>query len=54
VEYHWNEAEFLDHTCQKAGLSSNCWKEKGTKVFSFEGIIFKEEQPKGKVVREKL
>jgi uncharacterized protein (TIGR00296 family) len=54
VEYHWNETEFLDHTCQKAGLPSNCWKEKGTKVFSFEGIIFKEEQPKGKIVREKL
>jgi hypothetical protein len=54
VEYGWSEIEFLDHTCQKAGLLSNCWKEKQTKVFSFEGIIFKEERPKGNVVRGNL
>ena len=54
VEYGWNEEEFLDHTCQKAGLSSGCWKEKNARVFSFEGIIFKEEKPNGKIVREKL
>jgi hypothetical protein len=54
VEYGWNEEEFLDFTCQKAGLPSDCWKDKQTKVFSFEGIVFKEEQPNGKVVREVL
>src|SRR5574338_329392 len=54
VEYGWSEEEFLDHTCQKAGLPSGCWKEKNARVFSFEGIIFKEEKPNGKIVREKL
>ena len=54
VEYGWNEEKFLEHTCQKAGLPSNCWKEKSTQVFSFEGIIFKEEKPNGMVIRKKL
>ncbi len=54
TEYGWNETEFLDHTCQKAGLPLDCWKDKDTSVFSFEGIIFKEERPNGKVVRVTL
>ncbi len=54
VEYGWNEEEFLARTCQKAGLPQECWKEKQTRIFSFEGIIFKEEQPNGKVIRKKL
>ena len=54
VECGWNEEEFLDFTCQKAGLPSNCWKDKQTKVFSFEGMIFKEKQPNGKIVRKDL
>src|SRR5574338_11793 len=28
VEYGWTEEEFLNHTCQKAGLPLQCWKEK--------------------------
>lgn len=54
VEYGWNEEKFLEHTCQKAGLPSNSWKEKNTQIFSFEGIIFKEEKPNGMVIREEL
>ncbi len=54
VEYGWSEEKFLEHICQKAGLPSNCWKEKSTQIFSFEGIIFKEEKPNGMVIREKL
>ena len=54
VEYGWTEQEFLDHTCQKAGLPSGCWLQKQTRVFSFEGIIFKEQAPNGKIIREKL
>ncbi len=54
VEYGWNEEEFLDFTCQKAGLPNNCWQDRQTKVFSFEGIIFKEEKPNGKVVRKQI
>lgn len=54
VEYGWSEEEFLDFTCQKAGLPDGCWKDKQTRVFSFEGIIFGEEQPNGKIVRKDL
>ncbi len=54
LEYGWNEKEFLSHTCQKAGLPSDCWMKKQTKVYSFEGIIFREEEPNGNIVREKL
>jgi len=52
-EYGWNEEEFLGHTCEKAGLSKEQWKEKDTKVLKFEGIVFKEQDPSGSVVREK-
>lgn len=54
VEYGWTETEFLDHTCQKAGLPEKCWMQKQTRVFSFEGIIFKEEKPNGAIIREEL
>ncbi len=54
VEYDWDEQEFLNHTCQKAGLPSDCWTQKQTRVFSFEGIVFKEEKPNGKIIRVEL
>ena len=51
VEYGWNEMEFLDHTCQKAGAPKDCWRQKSTMILRFEGIVFKETQPHGPVVR---
>jgi len=54
IEYGWNETEFLSHTCQKAGLPEDSWRDAGTKVFSFEGIIFREESPNGRVLRHTL
>lgn len=51
VEYGWSEEEFLSRTCQKAGLPDDCWKEKDTQVFSFDGIVFREEAPNGKISR---
>lgn len=54
TEYGWNEEEFLGHTCEKAGLEKDHWKEKETKILKFEGIVFKEQSPSGSVVREKL
>jgi len=53
-EYGWNIEEFLSHTSEKAGLEKNAWKDQDTKVSRFEGIIFKEESPNGKIVREIL
>jgi len=53
-EYGWDIEEFLAHTSEKAGLEKNAWKDQDTKVSRFEGIIFKEESPNGKIVREIL
>ncbi len=52
VEYSWTEEEFLGYTCEKAGLPRDCWQDKETQVQKFEGIVFKEETPNGRVVRE--
>ncbi len=52
VEYGWTGEEFLGYTCEKAGLPRDCWKDKETQVQKFEGIVFKEETPNGRVVRE--
>jgi len=52
IEYRWTEEEFLSHTCEKAGMPKDCWRDKETQVQKFEGVVFKEETPKGKVVIE--
>jgi len=52
VEYGWDVEEFLQHTCEKAGLSRDTWKNESVKIEKFEGIIFKEETPNGVIVRE--
>ncbi len=54
VEYTWTEEEFLGHTCEKANLPWDCWKDKETQIQKFEGIVFKEESPNGVVVRGEL
>ena len=52
TEYGWSEKEFLEYTCQKAGLNKDAWKEKSTRILKFQGVIFKEQNPKGKILRE--
>jgi uncharacterized protein len=54
VEYGWNEEEFLNHTCEKAGAPLDHWRQKGTVVLRFEGIVFKETEPNGPAVRVEL
>lgn len=54
VEYGWNEEEFLNHTCEKAGAPSDHWKQKSTTILRFEGIVFKEKGPNGSVIRVDL
>lgn len=54
VEYDWNEEKFLEQTCIKAGAPPNCWKQKNVVVLRFEGIVFKEEKPNGRVIRINL
>lgn len=54
VEYGWNEEEFLQHTCMKAGLPPNEWMDPETKVYKFQGEVFAEEEPRGKVRKKEL
>ena len=52
TEYGWNVKEFLEHTCQKAGLEKEAWEDKETKISRFQGVIFKEKSSNGNVIRE--
>jgi uncharacterized protein (TIGR00296 family) len=54
LEYEWTEEEFLGHTCKKVGLPTDIWKDPRAEILRFEGIIFKEETPNGKVIQQKL
>lgn len=40
TEYGWDRQTFLEHTCQKAGLPSNAWKDKDTEIYIFSADIF--------------
>ena len=47
--YSWDPVEFLEHTCLKAGLERDCWKDPSAKVYIFESEIFEEVEPWGEV-----
>jgi AmmeMemoRadiSam system protein A len=40
TEYGWDALTFLEHTCQKAGLPMNAWKDKNSKIYVFSAEIF--------------
>ncbi len=42
VEEGWDRQTFLEHTCMKAGLHANCWKDEGTELLVFTGEVFGE------------
>ena len=52
VDWKWNTLEFLEHTCNKAGLPEDAWKDPKTEFMSFQAVIFGEEKPRGNVVRD--
>lgn len=54
VEYGWNEKEFLEYACEKAGLHKEYWQKKDVEILKFEGIVFKEKDPNGEIIQEKL
>ena len=54
LEYGWNEEEFLNHTCEKAGLPKEEWKKNKVEILKFEGIVFEEQTSNGKIIRKKL
>ncbi|MGB9636328.1 MAG: TIGR00296 family protein [Thermoplasmata archaeon] len=54
VEWNWNTEEFLAHTCRKAGLAPDEWKDKDTKIYAFTAEIFHEIKPHGEIKRKIL
>lgn len=44
VEHHWNRETFLAETCFKAGLPTQAWKDKETKIYIFSADIFNSEK----------
>ncbi|NMC58705.1 MAG: TIGR00296 family protein [Candidatus Methanofastidiosa archaeon] len=53
VEERWDEEEFLSHTCIKAGLSKDCWMDKNSLIYKFQGQIFSETKPEGEIIEKK-
>ena len=43
-EYGWDLETFLMHTCQKAGLPDDAWRDGQTEIYVFEAEIFEEKK----------
>jgi uncharacterized protein len=54
VEWGWDEEEFLSQACRKAGLPSDAWLDPETEVYSFQGQVWCEEKPRGKIARKEM
>jgi uncharacterized protein, PH0010 family len=44
VEQKWDRQTFLEQTCRKAGMNSDCWKNEDTDIFRFTAEVFGENQ----------
>ncbi len=40
TDYGWDRTTFLEHTCQKAGLPKDAWKDKNTEIYIFSADVF--------------
>jgi len=49
VEWGWDSRQFLSQCCVKAGLPPDEWMRPGTEIYKFQAILFKEEEPRGKI-----
>jgi hypothetical protein len=45
VEQKWDRQTFLEQTCAKAGMRTNCWMDDDTDIFSFTAVVFGEHKP---------
>jgi uncharacterized protein (TIGR00296 family) len=52
IEWQWDTKQFLEHTCNKAGLPVNAWKDPKTEFMSFQAEIFGEDKPRGNILRD--
>ncbi len=51
VEQNWDKEEFLSYTCRKAYLPTDIWKKEKISVKKFQGVVFSEIEPMGKIKR---
>jgi uncharacterized protein (TIGR00296 family) len=52
---NWDVQTFLEHTCEKAWLPRNAWKDiKNTKIEHFTAIIFEETSPRGEIRKKEI
>jgi AmmeMemoRadiSam system protein A len=42
TEYGWSRKEFLEHTCMKAGLKKDCYRDARCEIFIFSAMVFGE------------
>jgi AmmeMemoRadiSam system protein A len=42
IEWGWDAPTFVEHTCRKAGLPMDAWRDPDTKLWAFEAEIFSE------------
>ncbi|MFQ5909426.1 MAG: TIGR00296 family protein [Thermoplasmata archaeon] len=54
IDWKWTAEEFLSNTCMKAGLRSDDWLDKDTRIYKFSAEIFGEETPRGEIERRVL
>lgn len=47
TENGWDRETFLEHTCLKAGLDRDAWKDPDARIELFTAEVFGEEQPSG-------
>ena len=52
VDWGWDTRTFLEHTCNKAGLSPSAWMDEKTEFLGFQAEIFGEETPHGDILRD--
>ncbi|MCI4373406.1 MAG: TIGR00296 family protein [Thermoplasmata archaeon] len=52
TEQGWGAEEFLDGTCEKAGLPVGAWRAPGIRIRRFQAEVFRETVPNGVVTRE--
>jgi len=44
TEYNWDRQTFIEHTCLKAGLPTDAWKDPETTIEIFSAQVFGEKQ----------
>jgi uncharacterized protein len=54
VEWGWDSKEFLNQCCVKAGLPQKSWLEPRIEIYTFQAILFKEDDPRGNISRHRL